>query len=109
MFTNSDEIIILAIKNSKKKVYKLKLDREAKEEYVNQFNSYVNKLLYDEDNDLKDFHDFETNYSNSEEENFKIDDFFQNNNLISSNKVTIIAETDTAISKKDLRAATRYI
>lgn len=75
MFTNSDEIIILAIKNSKKKVYKLKLDREAKEEYVNQFNSYVNKLLYDEDNDLKDFHDFETNYSNSEEENFKIDDF----------------------------------
>lgn len=75
MFTDTNEIMILARKNSREKVYKLKLDREAKEEYVRQFNLYINDLLYDDDGDLKEFHDFENNYFNSEEENFKIDDF----------------------------------
>lgn len=75
MFTNTDEVMILAKKNSKEKVYKLKLDRRAKEEYVRKVNQYVNEFLYDAEDNLKTFNAFENNYYNADDENFKINDF----------------------------------
>lgn len=75
MFLITDEVMVLAKKGTKLRCYRLKLDRESKEQYVHLLSNYANSFLYDSEGNEKEFNDFETNYNNSEEENFKISDF----------------------------------
>ena len=76
MFSTSDEILIWAKRNSKKKVYKLKLEAEVKERFVQLFNDGVSKILYDNNGETLIPVPFETNYGVSAgEEHFIINTF----------------------------------
>ena len=76
MFSTSDEILVLARRNKKKKVYKLKLEATAKEKFVNLINGSVLKLMYDENGEKLTPIPFETNYGVSTgEEHFVITNF----------------------------------
>ena len=76
MFTVSDEILIWAKRNGKKKVYKLKLETNVKEKFVNLFNQGIHQLMYDGNAEELIPIPFETNYGVSAgEEHFVIQNF----------------------------------
>lgn len=77
MFTESDTIVVLAKKQSKIKLFKLKMDATAKERFIRIVNTGVNGLCYDFLGSEVPTVPFETNYNIQEgdNENFIIADF----------------------------------
>lgn len=62
MFSNTDDILIWAKKNSKRMVYKLKTTQEVKDRFVELFNDRVNSLMYDENGEERIPVPFESHY-----------------------------------------------